>query len=209
MRGARPGLLVCANHPDAPGQLTEVKAQGTCRNFCTRRDCPVRLKPPEPPNDQVRYIALTQGKFALVDAADYEWLNQYKWCVSRSKHGGCYAVRNEGGRTIKMHRQIMNPPKGMVVDHIDRNGLDNTRRNLRNCTPAQNARNQESKRGASQYKGVYYSRKARKWVAQICVDRRRITIGSFHSEIEAARAYDRKARELFGQFAYLNFPEEH
>jgi hypothetical protein len=69
VRAARPTLLVCANHPDTAGELTRVDPASLCRNFRYRRDRPVRLTPPEPPNDQVRYIALTRGMFALVDAA--------------------------------------------------------------------------------------------------------------------------------------------
>ncbi len=203
-----PGLLMCMNHPDGPGQLREVTTNGTCRNFRARRKPVVRLEPPEPPNDEVRYIALSKGKFAIVDKADYEWLSQYKWCVSIAGTK-MYACRREDGKTILMHRFIMNAPQDLVVDHIDGNGLNDRRNNLRLCTPTQNRYNCRVWTGTSKYKGVYRDRKSGKWVANICYKRRCIYLGAYDSEAEAARAYDRKAVELFGEFAYLNFPEEH
>jgi AP2 domain/HNH endonuclease len=204
-----PGLLACISHPDAPGQMREVSHLDTCRNFRRKYKPPVRRKPPEPPNDEIRYIALTKGRFAIVDAADYEWLNQYKWCLSSTNQGRCYACHMEGRTQISMHRLIMNAPKGMLVDHINGNGLDNRRCNLRLCTPTQNMCNRRKYGGKSQYKGVFRNKKSGRYYAKISFKRETIYLGTYDEEIEAARAYDRKAIELFGEFAYLNFPEEH
>ena len=124
MAAGWPGMLTCVNHAEAPGRLMDVPHNGTCRNFRPRRDPPVRADPPTPPNDEVRYIALTRGTFAVVDAADYERLNRYRWNAFGSGRQ-FYARRSVPGGTVLMHRQIMRPPDGMVVDHIDGNGLNN------------------------------------------------------------------------------------
>ena len=202
-----PTPLTCFNTPHHPGQLWPVLPTNTCRNFRFQRQPSVRLEPPEPPHDDIRYIALTQGKFAIVDAANYEWLNQYKWTAMKAGTTW-YARRHSKGESFLMHREIMQPPPGMVVDHINRNGLNNREHNLRVCTPAENQRNQRAIGGSSQYKGVSYDKEHKKWEAGITVEGRRIHIGLFDSEVEAARAYDRRARQLFGQFAYLNFPDD-
>lgn len=105
-----------------------------------------------------------------------------------------------------MHREIMNAPKGMVVDHIDGNGLNNRKSNLRICTQAQNNLNSRPKRNcSSRYKGVSFYKRDKIWQVQIFHNSRTIFLGRFDDEIEAALAYDRKAAELFGEFAYLNF----
>ncbi len=97
----------------------------------------------------------------------------------------------------------------MVVDHIDGNKANNCRFNLRNCTRQENQRNRGKATGASsRFKGVYFDKKVRKWCAAITLGRRNVWLGYYTDEMEAARAYDRKAVELFGEFARLNFPEE-
>ena len=201
-----PDKRICVNHIEAPGQLQPVGASETCRNFRAKRRPSVRTEPPAPPSDEIRYIALTQGKFAIVDAADYEWLNQYKWYVSCSSPGMYYACRQSEGRSIMMHRQIMDPPAGHVVDHINRNSLNNRRGNLRVCTQAENVRNCRGRQTSSQYKGVRCRREQNKWQARIGINGRQESIGVFDSEVEAALAYDLRAIVLFGEFAYLNLP---
>lgn len=204
-----PGLLACINHPEGPGQMTGVSCAGACRNFLPRHEPPIRSAPPEQPDGDVHYIPLTQGKYAIVDAADYERVSRYKWCLS-STGKQLYAQRRTGGKTIRMHQFIMNPPKGMVVDHIDGNGLNNRRCNLRICTRLENTRNRRrNPNTATGFKGVWHDRKTGKYWAHICFEGKVVRLGSFATAVEAARAYDRKARELFGQFACLNFPEEH
>ena len=161
-----------------------------------------------PPNNngcKHRIIPLTQGKFAIVDAEDYERLSRHKWCAAKS-NGRFYAQRTENGRTIKMHREIMNPPPGMVCDHKNHNTLDNRKSNLRICTVSQNQQNRlPSTGGTSQYKGVAWNEGHQKWAAQIQHNRRQIHIGYYDYEADAAIAYDDMAVELFGEFACLNF----
>jgi hypothetical protein len=184
----------CANHPLWPGWLRDVPGV-PCRNY--------RAKLVEPPGD-VRRIPLGHGQYALVDAADYEWLSQWNWRL----HGG-YAMRYEGGKRIFMHRQIMRVPEGRVVDHMDGNRANNCRRNLRICNRQENACNAPKRTGgSSQFKGVSLHRQTGKWCASIESKGRRIYLGLFVDEVEAARAYDRAAVERFGVFARPNFPED-
>ena len=195
-----PAGPTCGNQPDSPGRIKECPYGWVCRNY--------RLRPPVPQGEGVKTIPLGDGLYAYVDAADFEWLNQWTWRV----HGG-YAARHEtrnGKRSVVyMHREIARPPKGKVTDHINANKLDNTEANLRNITHQQNQQNRRKQRGVSSiYKGVSYSKLARRW--QACVDcgKERFYLGRFDTELEAARAYDRKAAEVFGPFARLNFPDE-
>jgi len=152
-------------------------------------------------------IPLTQSKFTIVDAEDYDRLSQYKWYASKCKNT-FYACRVEGGTTIRMHREIMRAPKGLICDHIDHNGLHNRKGNLRLCTNAQNCYNQQPcATGTSKYKGVSWHKCSRKWSARIRCDGKLYNLGDFDNEMEAAMAYDDKAVELFGEFAWPNFPD--
>jgi hypothetical protein len=200
-----PALLVCANSAEAPGRIRPVLPKSTCRNFVARHDPSYRLPAPEPQTGDIRFIPLTQGKFAIVDAADYEWLSKYHW-LSATTDKTTYAYRIENGKRIKMHREIMKPRKGQVVDHINHNGADNRRSNTRNCSSRQNSCNARPRRGTSQYRGV--CRSGDRWLAYVGYLWRAVNLGAFDSEIEAARAHDRKAIELHGEYAYLNLPEE-
>lgn len=194
--GVRP---LCSNHPDTPGRLRPVLPGGLCRRY---RPKPVPLPEPGP---GVRRLALDNGQSVLVDEADFEWLNRYKWTLN----GSGYAARREKGKVILMHREIMRPPKGKVVDHRDGCRLNNTRANLRNCRPTENVRNQAKHAGcSSQHKGVYFYKNSGKWCARTTFLGIRVWLGCFDDEAEAARVYDRKVVELFGEFARLNFPDK-
>jgi hypothetical protein len=189
-----PILPQCANHPQWPGQLREVPGV-PCRNY--------RPRFATPPGD-VRMVALGDGCYAYVDAADYEWLNQWHWYLDSG-----YAARHEKGKTILMHRLIMQPPEGMLVDHVDGNRANNCRVNLRVCTRLENTRNRRAHGdSASRFKGVRRCKRTGRWYARLCFRGQRMWLGYFDSEVEAARAYDRQAVELFGAFARPNFPEE-
>lgn len=151
-------------------------------------------------------IPLTQGKVAIIDSENYEWLNQWKWYASDKNYGGYIAVRTiNRKKKIRMHRLIMNCPDDKQIDHINHRINDNRKCNLRICTHTQNLQNQLSRGGKSVFKGITYSYPNRKWVARIQLNKRRIFLGSFNTEIDAAKAYDTKALELFGEFAYINF----
>jgi hypothetical protein len=156
-------------------------------------------------------IKLTKGFFAEVDAEDFEWLNQWNW--SSEKHGDHKrAVRwtqdGHGKRIrIHMHRIIMGCPENMQIDHIDRNPLNNKKSNLRICTQAENVMNRPRfKTTKGPYKGAYMHKECNKWVGAIGHKGKMIYLGLFSTAEEAAHAYDKKAKELHGEFACLNFP---
>jgi len=206
-------LLLCTNHPDTPGELREVLPIGTCRNFQQKRwqrPCqkPGKRRVAEVPDEcdpQVRRIPVGKGLFATIDAADYEEVSKYRWYTSR--HGrNIYAATNKNGRMVYMHRMLMRPRKGYVVDHIDGNSLNNRRCNLRVCTQAQNLINKAPRGGTSQFVGVYRSKN--KWLAYVTRHGKYHYVGVFEDEVEAAKARERKAYELHGEYAYLNFPED-
>ena len=157
-----------------------------------------------------RKIRLTGGKFALVDPQDFYWLNDFDWVSKR----GCrsfYAVRFDndlaGSTIVSMHRQIMNSPKGLIVDHRNCDGLDNRRSNLRIATRCQNRCNTKTSKAAcsSQYRGVAWYKQTKRWKASIQSQGKSIALGYFDSEIDAARAYDEAAKKYHGEFARLNF----
>lgn len=159
-----------------------------------------------------RRIRLTRGKFAIVDPDDYYRLAKYKWQAMKGTNT-FYAGRTERlkpGRKQRcrlMHREIVSIPNGMLCDHINGNGLDNRKANLRPVTPAQNLWNtRKSKaKSRSRYKGVAWDRNDRRWEVRISVNSRRIYIGRFTDELEAAKAYDRAARKYHGRYAGVNF----
>jgi len=108
-----------------------------------------------------------------------------------------------------MHREIIDVPDGFVADHINHNGLDNRKANLRIATPADNARNARYPKinTSSKYRGVWYNPKKKKWRATIGINNKRKQVGYFNKEIDAARAYDEAAKKYHREFAVLNFPE--
>jgi len=152
-------------------------------------------------------IELTQGKYAIVDTADFEYLNQWKWYAIKAR-ATFYAVRNVGRspfqKRVWMHREIMNTPVEMDTDHRDGNGLNNQRRNLRVCTNTQNQANKSKQtNNTSGYKGVFWNNE--KWQARICVEGKKIHLGHFSNVEDAARAYDSAAKNLYGEYARTNF----
>lgn len=161
----------------------------------------------------MREILLTQNQIALVDDADYDWLNQWKWFASKDRSGNFYAVRHSSkkksnGHLIKMSRQILGLKYGdkRQADHRDHNTLDNRQGNIRICTSQQNRFNQKPHRNTtSQFKGVTWDRQTGKWLTAIYINKKRNHIGRFILEEVAALAYDMIAIQEFGEFAYLNF----
>lgn len=154
----------------------------------------------------MRQIELSRGKVALVDDDDFEWLSQLRWFAVKSGAGIWYA--GTGKRNIKMHRLILgaNPPE--KIDHVDRNGLNNQRGNLRFCTVSENCRNKKRRSdNKSGFKGVWKNRRVKKfpsWVSEITINGKNKYLGSFRDPRDAALCYDQAALELFGKFALTN-----
>ena len=154
----------------------------------------------------MKKIPLTQGKFALVDDADFDRLTRWKWFFSTKG----YAVRNfrKDGKmfVVGMHREILSLKKGEIGDHMNHNKLDNQRENLRKCTNRENCFNQRKSKAncSSRYKGVSYDRRNQKWRAYIQKSKKLTSLGSYHDEKEAAIAYNEAAKTMFGAYAYVN-----
>lgn len=162
--------------------------------------------------EDTRPIPLSQGKVAIVDAADFEWLNQWKWSLLNGK----YAARQTGPKgqrvSILMHRLIMDTPAGMDTDHINGNKLDNRRCNLRVATRGQNNVNRGlTPNNTTGFKGVHSPKHSPRvgtyWEAVLIVNNKNVPLGAFGSPEEAGRAFDIAALEHFGEFAQLNFPD--
>ena len=146
--------------------------------------------------------------FTLVDDKDFEEFSEHRWYRTKI----CRVVRcvwvEKKMITIYMHRAITKVKKGQDVDHINHNPLDNRRSNLRLCTKSQNQHNQQPRKGcSSKYKGVSWNKQNKKWTASIRLNGKHKNLGHFYNEIFAAKVYDEKARELFEEFACLNFPD--
>jgi len=131
----------------------------------------------------------------LIDDEDYEWVSAVKWYTTSG-----YAKSYE----FRMHRLIMNAPPDMEVDHINGNGLDNRRANLRLCTKSQNQANCKTQIGTSKYKGVCWHDMGKKWLAYIVKDYKTIYLGLYKTEDEAGLAYNFGAKHHFGEFAKPN-----
>lgn len=160
-----------------------------------------------------RRIPLGEGRFTIVSPRDFYWLNNFHWFPTGTG-GLIYAVRHvylPKGRMkmVRMHREIMNFPKGLLVDHQNNNTLDNRRANLRLATSSQNLSNRRinKSKSSSQFRGVRFRKERGRWSAQITCNGKAIWLGNFDSETNAARAYDAAAKMYHKEFARLNFPE--
>lgn len=151
----------------------------------------------------MKYIILTRGQLAVIDDEDYELVSQYKWCAKPSWNGKTYYAYGGRGK-LQMHRLIVGAIKGELVDHLDDDGLNNRRNNLRKTTTGHNTQRAQisivSRSKTSQYRGVAF--KAGKWEVVVAGT----YIGRFATELEAARVYDKQAVLWYGSHAYCNFP---
>jgi len=161
---------------------------------------------------RMRKIKLTQGQYALVDDEDFERLNKYSWYAFKISYGTRYRAarhnpqrKNGGAPLLFMDRILVKARKGQDVDHINGNTLDNRKANLRRCSRSQNLCNKGKKSGcSSKHKGVHFFKRTGTWQTYIWVKRKRIWLGYFKDEIEAAKAYNNAAKKYHGKFARLN-----
>ena len=158
----------------------------------------------------MKKIELTKGKFTLVDDEDYDFLMRWKWqymnvgYAGRSKYAGMKNGK-EFNECLYIHRLVTNAEKGFEVDHIDHDKLNNQKKNLRVVTSSQNKMNGNSRVGStSKYKGVSWDAKNNKWQAGIHYEGKKVFLGRFNSEDDAAEAYNKKAGEVFGEYARYN-----
>lgn len=154
-------------------------------------------------------IPLTRGVATIVDDDVYTWASRHRWMAIPDGETH-YAVSRMGKwpsrKMTRLHREIMQAPDGVQVDHINGNPLDNRRVNLRFATPSENARNRgRASNNTSGFKGVNWNKKHGKWLASIMVDGKRLFLGGFTVAEDAARAYDKAARKYHGEFARTNF----
>ncbi|HEX3100280.1 MAG TPA: hypothetical protein VHQ01_00735 [Pyrinomonadaceae bacterium] len=157
----------------------------------------------------VKRIPLTKGRVALVDDEDYEFLMQWKWYCNNDRAVRSMSVYKNGKRKqikIQMSRIINKTPKGLETDHSDRNTLNNQKYNLRNATEIQNQMNAEkpNRPSTSKYKGVTHIKGEKRCRTRISINKKRISVGWYDSELEAAIAYNVAALEHHGEFARLN-----
>ena len=152
--------------------------------------------------NDTRVIPLSRGMSTVVDAADYEFLTQWGWRSSGKTR--IYAVRRIERSPVSMHRLLMAPPAGMLVDHINGDGLDNRRANLRVTTWASNIQRAGGRVGRSGYRGVHLNNEGPRWCAHIRIKGQMRHLGVFDTPEEAAAVYDAAAIALHGPHAYTN-----
>ncbi len=168
----------------------------------------------------MKYIDLIGGRHAVIDDEDFDVVSKYKWRLHCTKIGTnwfyartCIYTPIKNYKYIYLHRLVMNfPQKGIQVDHINGNKLDCRKANLRLATNAENSRNSVKPiNNTSGYKGVWKRtdnlNRKKMWVANVIINKKKYSMGCFYTAKEAALAYDKKASELFGEFARLNFPK--
>lgn len=154
----------------------------------------------------MKRIKVTQNRYALVDDEDFEYLSQFKWYASKQgntfyAHRDSRNRKRDKGTIICMHREIMNSPKDLV-DHIDGNGLNNQKKNLRTCTRSQNSMNQKAHRDStSKLKGVTFDKSRNKYAAQINFNGKKIYLGRFSVKEKAYQAYCEACVKYHGEFA--------
>lgn len=149
----------------------------------------------------MKILKTVEGFETVVDDDVYEWASKRKWRLS--KHG--YVSYREGEKRIMLHRLIAQTPEDYITDHINGNKLDNLRCNLRVVTNKQNVWNNGIRNdNSSGYRGVWYRKERCKWQAEIKANGKKYSLGCYKTPEEAAIVYNKKAKELFGEYARLN-----
>ena len=146
----------------------------------------------------------------VVDLKDFVLVKEHKWCLDSDGYVvSSIPMEKRHSRLVRLARFLLCLPPQLEADHRNHNLLDNKRQNLRRATPSQNKRNRElQKNNTSGFKGVYWHKRTRKWVAKIRGNGKKIHLGCFVDKLEAAKAYNKAALEYHGEFAYLNNLEE-
>lgn len=154
----------------------------------------------------MKQILLVNKMVALVDDEDFESFSAKKWYSIKTDKHSIYAITKASSHSMAyMHRTIMNAQKGQIVDHIDGDGLNNQRSNLRFATTSQNAQNMRvHKTSVSGYKGVTWRKLDKLWYANIVINGKVLGLGNFKIKEDAAHAYNAAAIKHFGEFAHLN-----
>lgn len=161
----------------------------------------------------MKELRISKGKMILIDDEDFEKVSQYNWIIRECKntfYATALCGKWKDRQYIHLHNLIMNPPVGFIVDHIDHNGLNNQKANLRSCTKMQNSKNRTGW-GKSKYLGVSkrINQSSISWKAEINAENKRKYLGVFKSEEAAAIAYNEAAKVLHGEFANLNIIEQY
>ena len=208
-------------HRNAPG-ATEATGGGYLSKSCDgNQDTPTQKIPQPVPSiiathfdlsdagSDTATIIRSDGAEILVDRADYDRLNQYRWFAAGTKNGyaGRSVTRNGKSRVCYMHRELLAPPPGFVVDHVNGNPLDNRRSNLRICTHSQNCVNRTVSHNSYGFVGIGYDPVQDRYQAGVTQDGARFRGPWRLTAKEAAKDYDCLARGVHGEYARLNFPE--
>jgi hypothetical protein len=153
-------------------------------------------------------IPLNQGKHALIDADDFGTVGQFRWWIDSVGYAHTFIrVRPGERRTVRLHRMIMREPELLQVDHLNTDRLDNRKCNLRLCDRKENSRNRNTNRGSkrSRYKGVTQHQGSPRWIARIRIGVKKLNLGVFDSENDAATAYNMAALHYYREYAKLNW----
>jgi hypothetical protein len=156
-----------------------------------------------------KIVKSKEGYEIIVDDEDYDEVSKFIWRIRKKDIaiGKFYPYSHHYGRFIKLHRYLLNMTDPTIyIDHVNKNTLDNRRCNLRYSTPQENRRNSGKKiKASSKYKGVVWNKIHKKWLVRIVKEKgKRIFLGYFYNEIDAAKAYNEAAKKYFGEFAHLN-----
>lgn len=157
----------------------------------------------------MRYLPVSGRMLTIVDDDDFSYLKEFNWKITAKTYPVAYVLRHKKQYPILLHRLVMGCTwsDAKRIDHVNGNTLDNRKSNLRFCSHSQNMSNRKKVAGCtSQYLGVYFASWRNLWTAQIKHNKKKVRLGYFTDEKEAALAYDHAARELHGEFARPNFP---